>query len=772
MRTEDIKSPLSQLDPREKLNPEQLLKDLRGALLRANEAGFYTRLLLNLNTRYCRWDNQSEDGRKWKKDERKLKPGDTPEVFPFPGASDARVRKVDEIIRERVGFTQAAYDRAEMRIGPRDLKVDEDLVEQSARWGMVANYYIEDNERELRRQARRWSDLAETYGHGVLFNGWKVTSQQDRRTISSEQLMQLVGAVAVQLARQAAEAAGRQLTPDEEGMALRGAMLQLERMIQDEGQRGALEQALMRFDPQMTPSEARRVATGLKRTGEAVYYVPTVRQAGPVTRALTPFVDVFYPPETVTLREALWIAMPEWVSDVELRERVVSDGYDKAWVDAVIDKGAGLCFDWSTEVAMAQFDWVASGGSVGKALAASLKRTESRMWQIMHVYYRATTKSGVPALYHTVLFGAVNDQAGLHECCEHAHGQYPFVERMAQPERDCLLDCEGVGEISFTYQQEIKVQRDMRVDFASLTIQPPCFVPLNHVGGSMDFRPRKQIPIRQTGGMGKPEFVKVPGDARGSQEVEDTTAKSLDKLWFRGPEVDPEVKLTMRQNLVSDFLADLKAARKMMWENIQQFASQEVKAGVVGGVPVSLETTREQIQGATSLTMYFDVGDLDPGLVEKKAKLFKEVVAPLDRKGLLPTEEVMKVVLAGVAPGWARLLQRDPNKVAEDERKDEEEILSRMLNGIQSPYVPGKDHQLRLQVIMEALGRTTEKGQPTRVRQILETDADVQELVKRRIQFHEFQIKQYTENPDIGRLGVEPVEYREAGALPMGGGQG
>lgn len=757
------KNPMSQLDPREKLDCSRLIEELKNALIRTGKCDYFKRMQRNMEARYCIWPDQHEDGRKWKK-ERRLKPGENEEIFPWVGASDCRVRKIDEIAKERVGFMKAAYDRTDSRISPRDMMPNEDLMQKSAIWTMVSNFYLESSKRELRRENARWCDIAETYGHSLLYVDWQETKQLDKRSITQDQMLVLVSEAAVQVVRalrgKAYVDAGTEVpadlvSPAEDQQLREAAMRKLNDMIEDPDQLKTLAEQVRAFDPLMTVAESRRVAKGLNRKGEAVYHIPVIRDSGPVAQALTPMLDVIYPPETTNVKEAPWIAMPEWVLDTTLRERVETMGYDSGVVEAVIDRGPGTSFE--TESLLGHdLDWVASRGVVGRRIAK--KEDRARSWQIMHIYYRATSATGIPALYHTVAFGGLPEKELMHEACEHAHGNYPFIERMAQIERATLIECEGIGEISYTDQQEIKVQRDMRVDNASVQMQPPALVPMNHSGGRLDYRPRAQIPVRLTAGGGKPEFLQLRVDATQSKEVENTTKQSLDELWFRGPTVDEAVKQTMRQVMVNDFLSDLEAARRMMWRLIQERATDKVRAGVVDGVAVNAEVSRDDIQGGVSMQMHFDVTDLDYKLVETKAKLLREVVAPLDRSGNMPTDEICRVLLASFAPGWARVLTRPSALVREEEVGDEKKALGDILNGLEPPYIPGKNHELRLQILQQALTTPNPDGSPSRVQRILAENPDVMALLENRMKFHEVQKQQTKDNPAIGRLGVEPLQ--------------
>jgi len=754
------------LNPRKKPDVKCILKEIRSALDDGQASEFFTRMEHNHDTRHCWWPGQTNDGRKWPAG-RKLMPGQRKDdVFPWQGASDCRVPVVEEIIAERVIFKATALDRGQQRVAPRNLATEDDPTNKAILWGQTADYFLDEFAYVIRTAAKQWADIAEEYGHAVLYVGWKTEKQVSQRTITAEQVLAVATDAALQLAQmalaEAAQLAGQEpeeLTPEEKQAVIADAAARFEMMVADESQREKLIAGLMAFDDEMPRAEAVRVAKGLKLGGPVTYYAVEEVNQGPDWRALTPYLDVLYPPTTTRIQNARWVAMPEWVSDVELRAREETEGYDKAWVDQVLEH-AGMSFELSEARAGRNVpSWITTGGRIRSGVSDDdAKNNEQRLFQIIHFYQRATALGGVPALYHTVVHGKVEDSFGKHECCEHTHGRYPFLDHVREVTALMLLESRGVGEISFTHQSEVKVQRDMRSDFASLTIKPPLKVPVlnGQSGGSMDIRPGVQIPFATSAGM-QADFMRLPGDAKTSLEIEETTIRGINGYWGRGEHVDPEVKLATRQQLVNDFLMDLREARKMTFQLIQQFAPDEIKASAIGGLPVSLNATRDEIQGQVSINVEFDAADLDLELVGKKMEFLTQL-RQFDTEGLIPVAQILKAGMSMAMPAWARLLVADPQKHAREEMQEEMDVLNSLLNGIERDYVPGKNHALRRQVLLNAIGRPGEDGQPTRIQKLMMENPDVKALVENRIKFHTFQVQQMTVNPAVGRLGVEAVQ--------------
>ncbi len=768
---------LTKLSPRRDLKPEDvehLLAELRAAIDGANELDYFTRMELNHDSRYCWWPGRTNDGRKWAQG-RKLMPGQKPnDVFPWPGASDARVPIVEEIIQERVMMKRVAQKRGQMRIGPRALSPDDDPQQKAVLWGQTAEYYADLARDSIRTAAAQAADIAEEYGCAILYVTWETKLETSRRFISAEDVMALAMQAAMQMAEQEAAAAGQDgVTPEQQAGIMAMVETSIAELILDPELAPRLETVLMGYDPLMRPAEARRVAARLKLGEPVDYYVAEERQSQPEWRALTPFIDVWFPAMTMRLKDAPWVALSEWLTEVELKERIDTQGYSREWVEQVLEK-PGRAVSWEDDFKGDARTWVLANGGVRQAVTTSgtgTREAERKLYQVVHVFWRASAIGGAPALFHSVLHEQVKDRAGFHTCCEHAHGEFPFIEHLREQTASYVLASRGVGEVSFTLQNEVKMQHDGRTDAASITTKPPMRVPLNMAGGSLDLRPGAQMPMRATAGMGQLEPLKLGIDTRGSQEIEAATRDQINAYWFRGANVPQDVQITARQMLVDDWLEDLRRAHLMTFQLVQQYSPDEIKAGFVGGLAVQLTVSRDEIQGQPSIEMDFDVSDLDPGLIDHRVKAVT-ALKTLDTQNLIPLQPLLKALTAYLLPSHYRFLVADPQKQAIEEAADERRIIGDILNGLEPAYIPGQNHQVRLEEMKRVFGMEVDKegnvrmlqpvgpdGQMTKPQRTATTDPDVAALVQNRLKFHAFQLQQQ-ENAGTGRIGVEPI--REA----------
>jgi len=749
---------------------EAMLRELRSAIDGANELDYFERMELNHDARHCWWPGQTKDGRKWPEG-RKTMPGQRPnDVFPWPGASDARVPIVEEIISEHVMFKRVAHRRAETRIGPRHLSPDDDPQQKSVLWSQTAEYYHDLARDNIRAATAQVADIAEEYGAGLLYVTWESSAGVVAKEMTADDIFQLAAQAAMQMAMAQAEESGQELAEEQQAQIMLMVESRISELILDPAMQPMLVNVLMQYDPSMRPAEARRVAGRLKLGEPVRYYAAEPKPGMPEWRAMTPFVDCWFPPTTTRIKDAPWVAISEWLNEIQLRERIETEGYDAGWVEKVLER-PGRALSFEEDYRLSQKTWILANGGVRQAVTSSMDPTDqarAKLFQVVHVFWKAAAIGGVPALFHSVLHEQVKERAGYHACCEHAHGELPFVDHLREQSATYILASRGVGEITFTMQNEIKAQHDGRTDAASITIKPPMRVPLNMAGGSLDVRPGAQLPMRATAGMGMLEPLRLGIDPRGSQEIELATRDQINSYWFRGEKVDTDVKIAWRQQLVDDWLDDNRKAVLMTFQLIQQFAQDTIKAAFVGGLPVDLNVSREEIQGQVSIEMDFDVQDLDPGLMDKRIKAAMALKS-LDTENLLPLQPLLKALAAYLLPSHYRFLVANPEKQARDEAADERRVIGDILNGMEPAYTPGQNHAIRLDELKRVFGMEIDKegnvvnmqpvgteGTLSKPQKTASTDPDVAALVQNRFKFHAFQLQQQ-ENAGTGRTGVEPI---------------
>lgn len=788
MPTPEDASPLSQLALHTDPDASRLLEDVKLALNAANSERVFERMEHNHNARFCLWEGHDLSCRKPGLEN--LPPGKKlSDILPWPEAADHEVTLTDEVINEVNDTLMVAARRAQTSIMPAGLDpTNGDRMRLAEAWGGVREYFREQGMYEMSNALAQWADCAWEYGHGLVFVGWKEETQMEKQTITGDEMVQLLTAAAMQteLMNLQEDAAARGEDPEavELPEADKQALMEwvqtgFDEMIADPALFPQLVEMLLQFDENMEPVEAKRIARGLRKGEEVTYYIPKVVCAAPDIHALKPGLNVFYPRHTRRIQNAPWIVMVDWYTDVQLREKAETGPKEQRWdedvVDAVIAAGPTNGNEAFTGITGLP-SWVMSASVVGHDVESqSMGEPGTGMYRVLTAYYRSTALGGVPALYKTTFSEAVLSGVLHHECCEHAHAKYPMVDYVREQRAPCLWDSRGCGELTFSAQDEMRIQINACSDNASLMIQPPMEVPMQQAGKKIRIAPRAQIPSRRAGDVGKVAKIDVAGDFRGSADVIKTAQERSDRYWLRGTNVDPIAKANRQERLVGDWLASVREMEILIMKTIQEFAPDQIITGALGGQAADLSVSREDLRGGFSITVEFDTGTLDPKTVETRIKMINTYVVAMDREGLLINEPLMRLMVMMINPSWGKLLVSKSDKAAQDDIKDITAIMTAALNGLEMPYVKGKNHAARADVMTQIsqMPALDDKGQPIideasgqptpgRVARILMENPDAAALWTKRFNWETFQAQQMQNARDGANGGISPEQPQAA----------
>lgn len=790
MPTPDDASPLSQLALHTTPDASRLLDDLKLALNAANSERVFERMEHNHNARFCLWDDHDLSCRKPGREN--LPPGKRlHDILPWPGAADHEVTLTDEVINEFNDLLVVSARRAQTSIMPAGLDpTNGDRMKLAEAWGGVREYFREQGMYETGNALAQWADCAWEYGHGIVFVGWNEETQLEKQTITAEELVQLLTAAAMQteLINLQEDAAGRGEDPEaveipeaDQQALMEWVQTGFDELIADPALQPQLVAMLMQFDEDMEPVEAKRVARSLRKGEAATYYVPKVVCAAPDIHALKPGLNVFYPRHTRRIQNAPWIIMVDWYTAVQLREKAETGTKEQRWdlevVEAIIEAGPTQGNQAFGDISGLP-SWVMSASVVGQDIESqSMGEPENGMFRVLTAYYRSTALGGVPALYKTTISEAVLTDPLHHECCEHAHAKYPMVDYVREQRAPCLWDSRGCGELTFSAQDEMRVQINACSDNASLMIQPPLEVPMQQAGKKVLIAPRAQIPARRAGDVGKVAKIDVAGDFRGSADVIKAAQERSDRYWLRGPNVDPIAKATRQERLVGDWLASVREMEILTMKTIQEFAPDQIITGALGGQATDLSVSREDLRGGFSIMVEFDTGTLDPKTVETRIKMINTYVVAMDREGLLINEPLMRLMVMMINPSWGKLLVNKSEKAAQEDIKDITNIMTAALNGLELPYVRGKNHAARADIMAQLaqMPAMDEKGQPIpdpesgqampgRVARILMENPDTAGIWNKRFQWETFEAQQLNNARDGKNGGIAPSQPQAAAA--------
>ena len=174
---------------------------------------------------------------------------------------------------------------------------------------------------------------------------------------------------------------------------------------------------------------------------------------------------------------------------------------------------------------------------------------------------------------------------------------FPVSEKHERP----ILSSRGIAEVAYTWEQEIKKQRDGRTDMTDLSLRPPLFAPYDQVMKiKASFAPGVIWPLAR----GKEiKFMDSQPYNNSSIEIEKSVTAMVDEYFgLFGQSVDPTLKQLRQQEVADDFLFELKRPVMQMWQLMQQYLPDEEVTQVVGQLQRPFHVSRAEIQGAHEFT--------------------------------------------------------------------------------------------------------------------------------------------------------------------------
>lgn len=663
------------------------------------------------DVRYCRWDGQDEDLRKHAETM-----GEQP--FPFEGAADTRIHLADELIRDRVALYLQSLFRAEVQA----VAVESGDLAQASRVTTLLRWLRDTRlARELRHEAELAAQWMEGDDPGVAIVGvyWKQETALERTEIDQAGLLEQMYPPEV---LQNPQTAGE-------------AQIQFQDILFNPAREEEALTLLGQAYPTVKLALRKRALKELRETGRTVLPTPYQRENRPQIVAHRLMDDLFLPLDTDDIQRARAIFRREWVSEVELRERVVSAGYDADWVEAVIAKGPGGVQRLITD-------------DEPKPTRSGERGDEhAHDFEIWTSFTRQVDDMGIPGIYVTVFSGAVRDQYAAHALLDYTHGEYPFVALRREVPARGITESRGATVVAATHQYEIKVQRDARTNHTMLATNPPL---LNRVrAGAMELavRPGAMVPVRDASDV---QWMQPPPGQVASLEIEGATRADCDRYFGRAAkDLDPTRVALLTQSDADRWLAGWQLIFAQVLALCQQYMDPAEIARVTGErtpAPVA----REEIRGSFDATLKIDVRDLNLEFLKLKMELVGSVLA-MDTFGTVNRAKLVRAAFRGIDPQIADEVVENEDAVSMREVEDEQGDVAKMALGIEvQPRDSGQNFQLRAKVLEDTIGKS-----PELQAKFAQGGLFTQLVEARRKHFQ--QMLQQQQNAQIGRTGYVPV---------------
>jgi hypothetical protein len=528
-------------------------------------------------------------------------------------------------------------------------------------------------------------------------------------------------------------------------------LMQWQSIIADESNETALVPFIQRFSPIVNVSQARKIIRDLRELRFAEVPIPYIFKSKPRWRAMRPMRDVFFDKNADDLNiSPRWVGEPEYLTETELTDRVETANYDPGFVKKAIDRK----------------------GNTGSWVSRQYEETDDKdeLIEIWRFKYRVLDR-GTPVLMETIFHMDVEMEA-LHGPCQYDHGNFGYHPMRFEYHDRPILSSRGIAEIAYTWQNEIKAQRDGRTDRVALSLKPVMFADYKDVLRLQ----QSYMPGAVLGERRGDSFRKDPPPQYdpGSTEIEATTIRAINEHFgLFGNEVDPALKQQRQQERADNVLIEMKPVVAQTGQLCQQLLPDAQVAAVTGGLGRPFHLNRDQIQGQYEMKLTVDMRNLDPSFLEQKLG-YMERMAALDTTGQIDRNKYVRLGLESIDVTIADETIQNTEVASEKEISDERTAISIIIgSGVDQPLPKAGNFQLRLQTDQTMLQEL--QSNPAAMKNI-QNNPETMKVIQNRMTYFQRQIQQ-TENAKIGRTQVSKTFTNQAPqmeqpALGMGGGYG
>jgi len=633
------------------------------------------------------WAGKSRDHRKHGAD-----------AFPWEGASDMEAHVIDERIQRLVALVISSLNKANVSAFPVEVTdiARSKVVGSFLKW-MISSGYIDRFEKEMELGANYLLE------RGILIShvGWQ---REDRKFLQKLDITQIA-----QMSPEIAEA------------------------IQDGRDEMALVNLLQQTFDGLSEKRAIKALEDLREKGEAE--LPIVRRTvnAPEVRTLAPDFDFFFPPYVTDPQKAPYCFWRNFYTPQELEQKVLTDGWDSKFVQEMIDNYRGVdVLDIEKQQEGRRSNLIQDYGYEAEELI-----------ELIYGYQRLIDpEDGSEGIYFTVFHKQFSGDGdipayAIHELLN-GYEDYPIVVTKLSEDSKRLYDTMTAPDLLRGIQNQVKVERDSRVDRNSLATLPPIIHPVGQA--PTDYGPGRYIPYRRKGDL---DFGPTPPAPTGSIEIEQTLQEQADRLM--GLDQSPISQLKL-QFLVNKFLKHSADVIKLAYKCFQRFGPDSVFFRVTGS-PDPQTFGKGNPDENFDVTISYDVLNTDPETQEKKLAQIQALTA-LDRNGRINVDQLLTVIANSVDPVLADQILQPVEDSMQQVVKQVTDDLSKIFAGIEMPARPN-GAQIAMQIIQQYV------SQPD-VQQRLAQD----EMFRARLEKYQGQytfMMQQAQNAQVGRIGTQPA---------------
>lgn len=492
----------------------------------------------------------------------------------------------------------------------------------------------------------------------------------------------------------------------------------------------------------VSEKRAKRAVRDLREVESAEMAVAVQTVDRPVVRSLAPDADVFWPAYVSDLQRSPVVFLREFLSPQELEKKVINDGWDRGWVDYMIENFRGRD-TWKIDGEV-----MSGGNSITTATTHITYPTDDDLVMVVYAYQRLIDEEdGAEGIYMTVFspsYDGENAAAPAFAKFELLDGfdDYPFVVTTLSRDQKRLYEVANFGTLLRGTDWCVKTERDQRIDRASLAMGPP----LMHAPGRppSDWGPFRKVPVRRPGEI---HFGPIPPPDNGSKEMELTMIQQADRLV--GLDYTVPNAAVRQQFYIDKFLSHARDVLKMARKFCRRFGPAMIDLRITGD-PNAESYNNTLDDEDMDVTVIFDSQNTDPEVMTKKLEGFFAML-PMDRYGVINGAQLMYLAMNALDPGIAALVAQPVEAAQQQIERAVMDDLTKIAAGLEVGAQPNG-----AQVAMQTVSIWMQ--QPD-VKQRYDSDEAFRNRVDKYIEQYQFQLQQ-AENAQIGRIGTAPADFQ------------
>lgn len=644
------------------------------------------------------WPGKSRDLRKHGAD-----------AFPWEGASDMESHVIDERITRLVSLFLSAMSRANIRAFPVEIAdvPRSRVVSNFLKW-MVTSGYIPRFKREMELGANYMLER----GLLITYVGWHREDRTFLQRLNLEQIASVDPALA-------------EMISSGEVDADIVAMLKLT------------------FEG-VTDKRAKKALKDLKKTGSAELPIVKRQVDAPEVKTLAPDGDFIFPPYVTDPQRAPYCFWKTYYTPQELQNKITTDGWDEEFVDFVIDRYRGVNID-SIEREQE--------GRRSLSLTDNAYEAEELI-EIVYGYQRLIDKEdGSEGIYCTVFHRDFDGNETVPGFAKfellNGYEDYPVVVTKLSEDSKRLYDTTTIPDLLRGIQNQVKIERDSRIDRNSIATLPPILHPVGQAPS--DWGPGRLIPYRRKGDI---EFGPAPLYNQGSVEMENTQEDQADRLV--GLDQGSPLSQIRQQFLVDKFLTHTAEVIRQCYRCFQRFGPDSIFFRVTG-VPDPQVFNKGNPDENFDVTISYDVLNTDPEKQENKLNSMISLLQ-LDRNGRINVDNLVTLIAGSVDPVLADSVLQPVEEAQQQILKDVTDDLSKIYAGIEMPARPN-GAETAMQILQNYV-------QQPDIAARLQSDQAFSARLQKYMGQYQFSMQQ-AQNAQIGRIGTAPAEMGQVQTQQM-----